>query len=156
MRDRRRDGAEHSHRASVGLHGRDVFAPVAANLSKGLPLWKVGAPIQEFVKLSWPEPQRAANWIKGEIAYIDHFGNAITNIGNAALAPLVEGSHEIIVKSTQLCAIQRFYQAVPQGNPVAVPGSSGFLELAVNGGSAARKFKLKVGQTVVLRVRPNH
>src|SRR5436309_11712909 len=70
------------------FHGRDVFAPVAANLSKGLPLEKVGAPLKEFVKLSWPETHRTANSIKGEIAYIDRFGNAITNIANAALASL--------------------------------------------------------------------
>src|SRR2546427_1252116 len=55
------------------FHGRDIFAPVAANLSKGLPLGQVGAPLKAFVKLSWPEPQRAANSIKGEIVYNDHF-----------------------------------------------------------------------------------
>jgi len=137
------------------FHGRDVFAPVAANLSKGLPLWKVGAPIKEFVKLSWPEPQRAANSIKGQIAYIDRFGNAITNIGNATLTARVENACEIIVKGKRLCAFQPFYQAVPSGKAVAVLGSSGFLELAVNGGSAAKKFKLKVGQAVIVRVRPH-
>jgi len=141
------------HPVSNTFHGRDVFAPVAANLSKGLPLWKVGAPIQEFVKLSWPEPQRAANSIKGQIAYIDRFGNAITNIGNATLTLLAEGSCEIIVKGKRLCALQPIYQAVPSGKAVAVPGSGGFLELAVNGGSAAKKFKLKVGDTVILRAR---
>ncbi len=136
------------------FHGRDVFAPIAAKLSKGLPLGKVGAPIKEFVKLSWPEPQCTSNSIKGEIAYIDRFGNAITNIGNATLASLAEGSCEIIVNGTRLCGLQPFYQGVPQGKPVAVPGSSGFLELAVNGGSAATKFNLKVGQAVIVRVRP--
>ena len=90
------------------FHGRDVFAPVAASLSKGLPLGKVGAPMKEFVKLSWPEPQRATNSIKGEIAYIDRFGNAITNIGNAALASLAEGCCEMIVKGKRLCALQPF------------------------------------------------
>ena len=141
------------HSVSNTFHGRDVFAPVAANLSNGLPIGKVGASIKEFVKLSWPEPQRSANSIKGEIAYIDRFGNAITNIGNAALTSPVEGSCEIIVKGKRLCALQRFYQAVAHGDPVAVPGSSGFLELAVNGGSAANKFKLKVGEAVILRAR---
>jgi len=142
------------HPVSNTFHGRDVFAPVAAKLSKGLPLGKVGAPIREYVKLGWPEPQTTSNSIKGEIAYIDRFGNAITTIGNATLAPLAEGSREIIVKGKRLCTLQPFYQAVSQGNPVAVPGSSGFLELAVNGGSAAKKFKLKVTEAVIVRVRP--
>jgi len=136
------------------FHGRDVFAPIAAKLSKDLPLARVGAPLKGFVKLNWPEPQRAANSIKGEIAYIDRFGNAITNIGNAALDTLAGGSCEIIVSGKRLCAVQPSYQAVPRGNPVAVPGSSGFLELAVNGGSAAKKFKLRLGVAVIARVRP--
>src|SRR6185503_16410141 len=91
------------------FHGRDIFAPVAANLSKGLPLGKVGAPIKEFVKPGWPEPQRTANSVKGEIAYIDRFGNAITNIGNALLASLAEGSREIFVKGKRFCTFQPFY-----------------------------------------------
>jgi S-adenosylmethionine hydrolase len=137
------------------FHGRDIFAPIAANLSKGLPLGKVGEPLKEFVRLNLPEPQRARNSIQGEIAYIDRFGNAITNISNALLASLPEGSREIVVSGKRLCAVQPFYQAVPSGNPVAVPGSSGFLELAVNGGSAAEKFKLRVGGRVVVRFGPN-
>src|SRR5207247_10217015 len=67
------------HPISNTFHGRDVFAPIAANLSKGLPLRKVGAQIKEFVKLSWTEPQRTTNSIKGEIAYIDRYTNAFTN-----------------------------------------------------------------------------
>jgi hypothetical protein len=139
---------------SQTFHGRDIFAPVAAYLSKGLPLGKVGAPIKEIVKLSWPEPQRTANLIKGEIAYIDRFGNAITNIDNAALTARVEHGCEIIVKGKPLCGVQQFYEAVPSGNAVAVPGSSGFLELAMNGGSIARKLDLSVGERVIVRFFP--
>ena len=121
------------HPVSNTFHGRDIFAPVAANLSKGLPIGKVGAPIKEFVKLDWPEPQRSANSIKGEILYIDRFGNAITNIDGGALPSPVESSCEIFLRHKRLCALQAFYQAVARGQPMAVPGSSGFLELAVNG-----------------------
>jgi len=143
------------HPVSNTFHGRDVFAPVAANLSKGLPLGKVGASIKEFVKLSSPEPQRTANSIKGEIAYIDRFGNAITNIDNTKLASLAEGLREIIFRGKRLCELQPFYQAVPHRKPVAVPVSSGFLELALNGGSAAKKFNLRVGQAVIVRGKPH-
>jgi len=136
------------------FHGRDIFAPVAARLSKGLALRKVGSSIKEFVKLSFPEPQHAGNSIKGEIAYIDHFGNAITNIGNAMLASPTKGLREIVLRGKRLCEFQPFYQAVPLGNALAVPGSSGFLELAVNGGSIVKKFNLRVGERVVVRFRP--
>ena len=136
------------------FHGRDIFAPIAAKLSNGLATRKVGPTLKEFVKLRWPEPQRTANSIRGEIVYIDRFGNAITNIRNAQLGSGLEGFCEISAKAKRLCALKQFYQAVPCGNPVAVPGSSGFLELAVNGGSAAKKFKLRVGQAVILRGKP--
>lgn len=141
---------------SATFHGRDIFAPVAAKLSKGMPLRKVGAPTKAFVKLSWPEPRQTANSIQGEIAYIDRFGNAITNIGHATLATLREGTPEIIFRGKRLCALGPFYQAVSRGKPVGVPGSSGFLELAVNGGSAAKKFKLELGEAVVVQVIPKH
>jgi len=141
------------HPVSNTFHGRDIFAPVAANLSRGLPIEKVGAPIKEFVKLDWPEPQRSANSIKGEILYIDRFGNAITNIDRAALPSPDESAWEIFLRRKRLCALQAFYQAVARGQPMAVSGSSGFLELAVSGGSAAQNFNLKVGEEVIVRVR---
>src|SRR5262249_4470200 len=103
------------HPVSNTFHGRDVFAPIAANLSKGLSIRKVGPPLKEFVRLNWPEPHRSANSIQGEIAYIDRFGNAITNIGHATLATLTDGPGEIVFRGKRLCALQPSYQAVPPG-----------------------------------------
>ena len=140
------------HPVSNTFHGRDIFAPIAAKLSKGLPIGKVGARLKNFVQLTWPEPQHTANSIKGEIVYIDRFGNAITNIGNATLAAPAEGSCEIFLRGKRLCALHSFYQAVPHGSVVAVPGSSGFLELAVNGGSAAKKHRLNIADAVIVQL----
>ena len=137
------------------FHGRDVFAPVAAKLSNGLALGKVGATIKKFVKLNWPEARRTADSMKGEIVYIDRFGNAITNMRNGRFTSMGKSSCEIFLKDKRLCSLQEFYQAVAHGAPVAVRGSSGFLELAANGDSAAKKFKLKVGQAVIARFRPH-
>jgi len=137
------------------FQGRDVFAPVAAKLSNGLALGKVGATIKKFVKLGWPEPRRTADSIEGEIVYIDRFGNAITNMRNGRFTSMGKSACEIFLEGKRLCSLQEFYQAVAHGTPVAVPGSSGFLELAVNGGSASKKFKLQVGQAVIARFRPH-
>jgi len=137
------------------FHGRDVFAPVAAKLSNGLALGKVGATIKKFVKLNWPEARRTADSMKGEIVYIDRFGNAITNMRNGRFTSMGKSSCEIFLKDKRLCSLQEFYQAVAHGAPVAVRGSSGFLELAANGDSASKKFKLKVGQAVIARFRPH-
>ena len=77
---------------------------------------------------------------------ISHFAFFIPLAGcrEAAPSPTGTGARE---------AALAFYQAVARGQPMAVPGSSGFLELAVNGGSAAQNFNLKVGEEVIVRVR---
>src|SRR5208282_3166379 len=57
------------------FHGRDVFAPVAAYLSRGLPIRKLGRALKDFVRLTWPEPRVRRGGIEGEVVYIDRFGN---------------------------------------------------------------------------------
>jgi len=133
------------------FHGRDLFAPVAAHLSKGWPIQKTGLATKGFVKIDWPEPGRSSRSITGEIVYIDRFGNAITNIDREALFAPTESPCEVLVKHTRLCQLGSFYQAVSARKPIAVLGSSGFLEIALNGGSAATKFDLKIGDTVTLQ-----
>lgn len=138
---------------SQTFHGRDVFAPVAAHLSAGVPIQKLGPPVRDFLRLDWPRPRVGQDETTGEIIHIDRFGNAITNIADSALSALDRARCEVSVKRKRLWPICSFYQAVPAGKPVAVFGSSGFLEIAVNGGSAARSFRLKVGDRVCVRQR---
>jgi len=133
------------------FHGRDLFAPVAAHLSKGWPIQKAGPETKGFVKIDWPKPRRRWRSIVGEIVYIDRFGNAITNIDREALFAPTESPCEVLVKHNRLCQLGSFYQAVPARKPIAVLGSTGFLEIAVNGGSAAKKLDLKIGDTVTLQ-----
>lgn len=134
---------------SLTFHGRDIFAPVAAHLSRGVSLQRLGRELKDFVRLPWPGPTKDRGEICGEIIHIDHFGNAITNIG----ADLVPGSGKTVCeamgKQKVRCTLQEFYGAVTVNAPVAVIGSSGFLEIAVNGGSAAQRFGLKIGDTVI-------
>jgi len=73
------------HPVSQTFHGRDVFAPVAAHLSRGVPIKKFGPALKDFVRLDWPEPRRQRGGVEGEVVYIDRFGNAITNIGSELL-----------------------------------------------------------------------
>jgi S-adenosylmethionine hydrolase len=67
------------------FHGRDVFAPVAAHLSRGVPIRKLGPALKGFVRLDWPEPQARRGGFEGEVVYIDRFGNAITNLESRLL-----------------------------------------------------------------------
>jgi S-adenosylmethionine hydrolase len=140
------------------FHGRDVFAPVAAHLSRGVPIQKLGPALEDFVRLDWPPPQITRCGIEGEVVYLDRFGNAITNIPNEAIEasagmPPLPDSWVVFTKRKLLCAVAPFYQSVRRGRPVAVPGSSGLLEVAVNGGSAARRLGLRVGSRISLKPR---
>ena len=131
------------------FHGRDIFAPVAAHLSLGVPLADIGPPVQDLVQLSIPTPRVSEGTVIGQIAKIDKFGNAITNIPESAL---VGGTapYEITVGNTRLTRINRAYAESEIGEPLAIIGSFGALEIAVNGGSAERHLGLKRGDAVVV------
>jgi S-adenosyl-L-methionine hydrolase (adenosine-forming) len=136
---------------SQTFHGRDVFAPVAAHLGRGVAIGKFGSTAPSFVRLEWPEPKAHAEWIEGEVIYIDKFGNAITNIPAASLASPGCERYQIFRGRKQLCSLATHYQAVPVRRAVAVRGSSGYLEIAVNGGNASAILGLKLGDRVDIR-----
>jgi S-adenosylmethionine hydrolase len=132
------------HEISHTFHGRDVFAPVAAHLSNGVPPHRFGPACDGYEKLDWREPREMRNGWRGEVVYVDRFGNVITNLSNGLL---IEADAEwgLKLKSGRSCPVRPYYQAVPAGSAIAVPGSSGLIELAINGGNASRKLGLKIG-----------
>ena len=131
------------------FHGRDIFVPVAAHLCQGAPLTALGPALKDFARLEWPGLAKSDGGLMGEVFYIDRFGNAITNIDARSLANAE--NWEVILRGKKVCRTAGFYQAVPPGRLLAVRGSSGFLELAVNGGNAARKLRLGVGDQLLVR-----
>ena len=86
------------HPVSRTFHGRDVFAPVAAHLSLGVPIKKFGPALRDFVRLDWPEPRLRRGWIEGQVVYIDRFGNAITNLESSLLRGSMRASCEVYAK----------------------------------------------------------
>jgi S-adenosyl-L-methionine hydrolase (adenosine-forming) len=139
------------HPVSRTFHGRDVFAPVAAHLSCGVPIKRLGPPLKDFVKLDWPQPRKWRGKVEGEVVYIDRFGNAITNLDEALVAGSGCATCEVAARRRWVCPLKDFYQAEGPKRPVAVLGSSGFLEIAVNNGSAEKALGVKIGARVVLR-----
>ncbi len=129
------------------FHGRDIFAPVAAHLSQGTPCEELGPARRDFQKIDWPRPSKHPRGWRGEVVNIDRFGNAITNLRNEWLD---RPEARISFRGKTLCPLGPFYESVAAGRPVAVPGSSGFLEIAVNGGSAAQRLGLQVGSAITL------
>ena len=139
-------------RPSHTFHGRDIFAPIAAHLANGVPLAQMGTSmsISNLVTLPLGDTMATGHGYTGSIQYIDHFGNLVTTIGGDRLTSpswhvwVGQG----IVRSSST------YGHVPPGKALALIGSHGYVEIAVNGGSAAQVFGATVGDEVELVTRP--
>jgi S-adenosyl-L-methionine hydrolase (adenosine-forming) len=130
------------------FQGRDLFAPVAAWLSRGVKFSTLGPKLPALLKLPWPEPARTAGGWRGEIVYIDRYGNCVTNLPAELVPQSVR--RKVVVKKRPI-PLKDFYAAVDRGKPLAIASSNGFLEVAVNGGSAAKQLKLVIGSPLELR-----
>ncbi|MBF0541353.1 MAG: SAM-dependent chlorinase/fluorinase [Nitrospirae bacterium] len=131
---------------SSTFHGRDVFAPVAAHLSKGFPIDKLGIKINDYIKINIPKPQINKEIIKGEILYIDHFGNAITNIEGK----YIPKKATVTFNGMDIKIINYYGQAdsdTPYA-PYALINSSGLLELFIKNGHFAQEYLITEGQPV--------
>jgi len=134
---------------STTFHGRDIFAAVGAHITRGIPLDELGQAIapESLIRLPIPPCQQNGNGLIGCIQYVDGFGNLITNIpAQLALSPtwvLKVGDWALPRSQT--------YSAVPVGMLVAIVGSHGWVEVAVNGGNAQEKLGVAVGEPVQLQ-----
>ncbi len=129
---------------SSTFHGRDIMAPVAAAIAKGLPEKKIGPLFPAYRRFPFPAPVKAGNRITGQVIAIDHFGNVVTNIKRDYLsARAVFNIADRMIKGLKLT-----YASVPEGEALALVGSFGFLEFSVRNGSFARTFEVKIGSVV--------
>jgi S-adenosylmethionine hydrolase len=131
------------------FHGRDVFAPVAAHLAAGGALAEVGPALalDALVRLEASEPTWSAWALRGEVVHVDRFGNLVTNL---RLAPDAAAAGSIELGGRALRFVRTYAEAPPRAL-VALVGSTGRIELAVNGGSAAERTGAGVGRVVVFR-----
>jgi S-adenosylmethionine hydrolase len=136
---------------STTFHGRDIFAPVAAHLGNGVALENFGPQIQQYTRLPFPPAAYGKYTIEGRVIYIDYFGNAITNIGNEALSKLGTRRLNVQVKNLAPFDFGGCYADGRPGIPIAVPGSSGFLEIAVPMGNAAKALGIGRGDAVKVK-----
>ena len=135
---------------SATFHGRDVFAPVAAALAAGTPVEKLGSEVRDMQRLDLPPVVREAHALRGQVIYVDHFGNLVSNVSAADLATLAVHAPSIGVGSVRLRGVAPSYAAVRRGDPVAVVNSWGLLEIAVREGSARDQLGAGVGAAVVI------
>jgi S-adenosyl-L-methionine hydrolase (adenosine-forming) len=130
------------------FHGRDIFAPVAARLSLGLMASSLGDEIDTLTTFVIPRPYRQNGVIIGQILHIDGFGNLITNLQESSLQTTGQ-STTMIIGDQSIRGISRTYSE--GSGPLALFGSSGYLEIAVAGGNAADFFRAKVGDEIKIQ-----
>ncbi|MBV8782082.1 MAG: SAM-dependent chlorinase/fluorinase [Phycisphaerae bacterium] len=127
-------------RHGMTFDGRDRFAPVAAMLCKGQPLSKLARPIDDPLLLDIAPTESNA----GTIIHIDHFGNATTNFRADHIPP----NATVMIRRRLLGPIRKTYADVPIGQPLALIGSAGLLEIAIRNRSAGHRLRVKVGDPV--------
>ena len=134
------------------FHGRDIFAPVAGWLSKGVQEEKFGDPITDYTKLSSPKPKRVSeHLVKGMALKVDSFGNLITNITPEDIPELFSEDpppFRIIINQQEITRLNLAYAMGRPSELFAIVGSSGFIEICTNRGSAAKMLKAKRGAEV--------
>lgn len=136
------------------FHGRDIFAPVAAYLSKGLETEKFGEEISDFVRFNAPKPKTISpNSIRGVVLKVDRFGNMVTNF-TALDAPMLFQAapppFKIVVGKCEITEIKTSYAEGAPGQPFAIIGSSGYLEIAANRTAAAQLAGVGKGGEVMV------
>ncbi|MBW2136477.1 MAG: SAM-dependent chlorinase/fluorinase [Deltaproteobacteria bacterium] len=128
---------------SFTFHGREIFAPVAAHLSMGVELQKLGPLITDPCKLRLPVAYEKDDALFGQIIRVDNFGNLITNIHGDRLKRYVEASQPVVeVGRLTIRGLSRVYSDLEEGQPLVLINSSNWLEIAVNMGRAAEYIGL--------------
>ena len=150
----RHANAEHYYLQPVSktFHGRDIFAPVAAWLSKGWQTPSMGDEIQDFKRFALPRPKEADGAVKGVVLRADSFGNLITNFRAEDLpeSALNGGALNLQVGTQSITRLVDTFARGNNGEAIAYLGSSGYVEIAVNKGNAARTLGIARGAAVIL------
>jgi S-adenosyl-L-methionine hydrolase (adenosine-forming) len=135
---------------SYVFHGRDIFAPVAAHLARGVSLTALGTPFADPVREALPKPEQTQSGWRGEIIHIDHFGNLASNIRIEHLADALKQASKVSVSLAGVTIngmVNTFGERQP-GDLVALFGSTGNLIVSVVNGSAAAKLGCQVGDEI--------
>lgn len=139
------------HPVSSTFQGRDIFARVAGWLSLGIPAENFGHVIDDYVRIGIPRPRRLRNTTEASVIKIDKFGNLMTNLRREDLPECGSGEQapfRIIINDRE---ITRLANTFTDGTPLELfsyIGSSGFLEIAVNQGSAAQLLNASLGTAI--------
>jgi len=140
-----------NNKISNTFHGRDIFAPVAAHITNGVPFDRIGIRTNNYVNLDFGRCEITPKSAYGEVIFIDDFGNIITNIDGDLLLKVLKHDSKIMVfteKNKEQMVFVKSYNYVKKGSFLATIGSSDLLEIDINQANAAKKLKIKIGDKI--------
>jgi S-adenosylmethionine hydrolase len=135
---------------SQTFHGRDLFAPAAALLAAGTPPGALGVPAPEAVELHLGAGRREGRTLIGTVAYVDPFGNVITDIPAGLLPPAGRGVEVRLGRRRLRATVRSTYGEAARGRLVVVPGSDDLVEVALREGDAAARLGARPGAAVTI------
>ena len=143
-------------RQSATFHGRDIFAPVAGHLARGVDPQRLGEETREYRFVPPPEPRQEENFLVAEIIYIDHFGNLITNVREEKFRQLLTGGRGFRVRlaGKEITELSESFYVKKHGELLAYMDSSQYLAFALNGESAAEKMGISIGDRFEIELLP--
>jgi S-adenosyl-L-methionine hydrolase (adenosine-forming) len=143
----------HLSRVSTTFHGRDIFAPVAAHLSMGVRPNALGHKIDSLKGLEFRRTFIKEGKLLGEILHVDTFGNLVSNIDEGRLIRFIRGRPcGIRVGRKTIRGLKKGYGEGKKGEPIALFGSGGFLEISVREGNAQKSLKVKRGDPIQITI----
>jgi S-adenosyl-L-methionine hydrolase (adenosine-forming) len=145
------------HQSST-FHGRDIFAPTAAHLWNGATLTRLGPHVDDMERLALPKVMESGEELKGQVMYVDTYGNLVTNLARAAVESLRSRfpTRRLLVRigGGVPIVVSRTYGDVPKRAPLALFGSFEMLEIAVREGNAAELLAAGPGAEIRVRAEP--
>ena len=126
------------------FHGRDVFAPLAAAIGRGIGIEDFGNPVDDLIRLPDRVCDEQDGRLSGSVMHVDRFGNIITNIPGHRM-PMAP---QILIGGVVIKGLVASYAEGGDDHPIAIIGSRGTVEIAINQGSAAEKLSAGPGDTI--------
>ncbi len=127
------------------FHARDIFGPAAAQLSKNVKPAHLGYRLKNYITFEFPKIEKKRGRVHGEVVYIDHFGNLITNVSN-------QTEVERFLVAGKEVSVRQSYSEGMAGELIAVKGSCGLYEIACNRGNASSIVTARVGTSVIAQI----
>ena len=136
------------NKISHTFHGRDIFAPIAAHLASDIVPEQFGRQISDYDRGRISIPIIKKHQIRGNVIHIDHFGNLITNIPSTQLKN--KRILSIKIGTNTIEKLSNSYAEVAEGELIALPGSAGFLEIAIRDGNAGEVLHMQRNDEIIV------